>query len=50
MIYLESKKFLIRKGIVQLLEIKDAEIRLLNLHQCRHAIDLEYGFCYRCSG
>ncbi|MDT0684984.1 transketolase C-terminal domain-containing protein [Autumnicola psychrophila] len=39
MIDLESKKSLIRKGIVQLLEIKDAEIRLLNLHQCRHAID-----------
>ncbi|MEQ9441457.1 MAG: transketolase C-terminal domain-containing protein [Cyclobacteriaceae bacterium] len=39
MVYLEDKKSLIRRGITQLLEIKDAEIRLLNLHQCRHAVD-----------
>ncbi len=39
MVYLEDKKSLINKGITQLLEIKDADIRLLNLHQCRHAID-----------
>jgi len=38
-IYLEDRDALIIKGITQLLEIKDAEIRLLNLHQCRHAID-----------
>lgn len=39
MTYLASKKSLITKGIIQLLEIKDVEIRLLNLFQCRHAID-----------
>lgn len=39
MIYLEDRKFLINKGIAQLLEIKDNDIRLLNLHQCRHAVD-----------
>ncbi len=39
MIYLEDKETLIKKGISQLLEIKDAEIRLLNLYQCRHAVD-----------
>lgn len=39
MIYLENKENLIHKGIAQLLEIKDAEIRLLSLYQCRHAID-----------
>ncbi|WP_198513476.1 transketolase C-terminal domain-containing protein [Confluentibacter lentus] len=39
MIYLENKENLINRGIAQLLEIKDAEIRLLSLYQCRHAID-----------
>ncbi len=39
MIYLENKKSLITKGITRLLEIKDAEIRLLNLYQCRYAVD-----------
>lgn len=39
MIYLEDRKSLINKGITQLLEIKDNDIRLLNLHQCRHAVD-----------
>ncbi|WP_204524812.1 hypothetical protein [Confluentibacter citreus] len=39
MIYLENKQNLIHKGITQLLEIKDAEIKLLSLYQCRHAID-----------
>lgn len=39
MIYLEDKKSLINKGIVQLLQIKDSDIRLLNLHQCRYAVD-----------
>lgn len=29
----------IGKGIVRLLEIKDSDIRLLSLHQCRHAVD-----------
>ncbi len=39
MVYLENSKSLLMKGINQLLEIKDAEIRLLNLHQCEHAVD-----------
>ncbi|MDB5247531.1 MAG: Transketolase domain protein [Segetibacter sp.] len=39
MVYLEDKKSLINKGITQLLEIKDSDIRLLSLHQCRHAVD-----------
>lgn len=39
MLYLDDKKSLIRKGIVQLLEIKDSDIRLSSLHQCRHAVD-----------
>jgi len=39
LVYLEDKKSLINKGITQLLEIKDSDIRLLNLHQCRHAVD-----------
>jgi len=38
-VYLENKTSLIHKGITHLLEIKDADIRSLNLHQCRHAID-----------
>lgn len=37
--YLANKKSLIRKGIVNLLEIKDSDIRLSSLHQCRHAVD-----------
>ena len=39
MFYLEEKKSLINRGITQLLQIKDSDIRLLNLHQCRYAID-----------
>lgn len=39
MVYLENSKTLLKKGINQLLEIKDADIRLLNLHQCAHAVD-----------
>ncbi|WPP49179.1 transketolase C-terminal domain-containing protein [Catalinimonas niigatensis] len=39
MVYLEDKKSLITKGITQLLEIKDIDIRLLSLYQCRHAVD-----------
>jgi len=38
-VYLEDELDLINKGVAQLLEIKDPEIRLLSLHQCRHAID-----------
>ena len=39
MVYLEDKKSLINRGITQLLQVKDSDIRLLNLHQCRYAID-----------
>jgi len=39
LVYLDEKKSLIRKGITQLLQVKDADIRLLSLHQCRHAVD-----------
>ncbi len=37
--YLLSQKSLFKRAVHHLLEIKDSEIRLLNLHQCRHAID-----------
>ena len=30
---------LLRHGLISLLEIKDSDIRLLSLHQCRHAVD-----------
>jgi len=39
LIYLEDKKALADRGIVQLLAIKDADIRLLSLYQCAHAVD-----------
>ena len=39
MIYLEDKKSLINKGIILLLAIKDVDIRLMNLYQCRYAVD-----------
>jgi transketolase len=39
LIYLEDKKSLINKGITLLLTIKDSDIRLMNLYQCRHAVD-----------
>jgi len=39
LVYLEDKKSLINRGITQLLQVKDSDIRLLNLHQCRYAID-----------
>ena len=39
MLYLEDSKSLIRKAITYLLQIKDADIRLLNIHQCRFAVD-----------
>jgi transketolase len=39
LVYLEDKKSLVNKGIVHLLQVKDSDIRLLNLYQCRHAID-----------
>ena len=39
MVYLEDKKSLVNRGITLLLEIKDSDIRMLNLHQCRYAVD-----------
>lgn len=39
MVYLEDKRSLINKGITHLLQVKDSDIRLLNLYQCRHAVD-----------
>ncbi len=39
MVYLEDKKSLINKGITHLLQVKDSDIRLLNLYQCRYAVD-----------
>lgn len=39
MIYLEDKKSLVNKGITHLLQVKDSDIRLMNLFQCRHAVD-----------
>lgn len=39
MVYLEDKKSLVNKGITHLLQVKDSDIRLLNLYQCRHSVD-----------
>ncbi|WP_153799306.1 transketolase C-terminal domain-containing protein [Foetidibacter luteolus] len=39
MIYLENKSSLVTKGINYLLQVKDSDIRLLNIHQCRYAVD-----------
>ncbi len=39
MLYPEDKRSLVNKGIVHLLQVKDSDIRLMNLYQCRHAID-----------
>ncbi len=39
MVYLEDKRALINKGITHLLQVKDSDIRLMNLYQCRYAID-----------
>jgi transketolase len=39
LIYLEDKKSLINKGITLLLQVKDSDIRLMNLYQCRYAVD-----------
>src|SRR3954462_1079650 len=35
----ESRATLVRKGILKLLEIKDSDIRILTLEQCRDAAD-----------
>lgn len=37
--WMASEGFLLRKGILKLLEIKDSDIRILNLQQCRDAVD-----------
>ena len=39
MYYLEDHKSIFQKGVLHLLEIKDADIRLANLFQCKHAVD-----------
>ncbi len=39
MLYSEDKKLLINRAMTCLLQVKDSDIRLLNLHQCRYAID-----------
>jgi len=39
LLYLEDKKSLISKGILHLLQIKDSDIRLMNLYQCRYSVD-----------
>jgi len=39
LIYSEDKKSLIKKGIIHLLQIKDSDIRLMNLYQCRYSVD-----------
>ena len=39
MILSEDNKSLIKKGIIHLLQIKDSDIRLMNLYQCRYAVD-----------
>src|SRR3954451_16031201 len=35
----ESRTVQVRKGILKLLEIKDSDIRILTLEQCRDAVD-----------
>lgn len=37
--HLNAQQTLLRKGTVALLEIKDSDIRLQSLHQCRYAVD-----------
>ncbi|MFI5130498.1 MAG: transketolase C-terminal domain-containing protein [Chitinophagales bacterium] len=39
MVYSEDNRSLINKGIILLLQIKDSDVRLMNLYQCRHAVD-----------
>jgi transketolase len=39
LIYSEDKRSLINKGIIHLLQIKDSDIRLMNLYQCRYSVD-----------
>lgn len=39
MLYLENRQSLISKAITLLLQIKDSDVRLMNLYQCRYAVD-----------
>ena len=39
MIETEKKKYLLNKGLINLLKIKDADIRIQTLKQCRDAVD-----------
>src|SRR5436189_4882619 len=39
LLYSEDKRSLIKKGIIHLLQIKDSDIRLANLSQCRYSVD-----------
>jgi transketolase N-terminal domain/subunit len=39
LLYFEDKRSLIDNGIIHLLQIKDSDVRLMNLYQCRHAAD-----------
>ena len=36
---MEERDYLFRKGQLKLLEIKDADIRIMTLEQCRDAVD-----------
>src|SRR5215471_14889244 len=37
--FLETTDYLVRRGILKLLEIKDSDIRILTVEQCRDSID-----------
>jgi transketolase len=37
--FIASEEFVLRQAILRLLEIKDSDIRLLNMQQCRDAVD-----------
>src|ERR1700687_4470353 len=37
--FTETPEYLVRQGILKLLEVKDSDIRILTLEQCRDAVD-----------
>src|SRR5579883_3593935 len=37
--HVSTDEYLLRQGIVKLLEIKDSDIRIWNIEQCRDAVD-----------
>ncbi len=39
MLYTDDKPLSLNRAVTYLLQIKDSDIRLLNLYQCRHAVD-----------